>query len=154
MPARRVTTVTVPVQVRSGVAFEAYRDRTPLLTIWATRPALLVTLTLPERIEPGHVRFARQLAVSAAAYASEVERRYLALLRAPAAQGGDRVITSDAYVRFSPDGPAEVDASLRLSVARSSTATPTRLTPPILSVRDRHVSVSVTVPDRHKVTPR
>ena len=63
MPARRVTTVTVPVQVRSGVAFEAYRDRTPLLTIWATRPALLVTLTLPERIEPGHVRFARQLAV-------------------------------------------------------------------------------------------
>ena len=41
MPARRVTTVTVPVQVRSGVAFEAYADRTPLLTIWATRPALL-----------------------------------------------------------------------------------------------------------------
>ena len=39
MPARRITTVTVPVQVRSGVAFEAYRDRTPLLTIWATRPA-------------------------------------------------------------------------------------------------------------------
>ena len=86
MPARRVTTVTVPVQVRSGVAFEAYRDRTPLLTIWATRPALLVTLTLPERIEPGHVRFARQLAISAAAYASEVERRYLAPLRAPAPQ--------------------------------------------------------------------
>ena len=77
MSARRVTTVTVPVQVRSGVAFEAYRDRTPLLTIWATRPALLVTLTLPERIEPGHVRFARQLATSAAAYATEVERRYL-----------------------------------------------------------------------------
>jgi hypothetical protein len=43
-----------------------------------------VTLTLPERIEPGHVRFARQLATSAAAYATEVERRYLALLRAPA----------------------------------------------------------------------
>jgi len=45
-----------------------------------------VTLTLPERIEPGHVRFARQLATSAAAYASEVERRYLALLRAPIPQ--------------------------------------------------------------------
>ncbi len=60
------------------MAFEAYRDRTPLLTIWATRPALLVTLTLPERIEHGHVRFARQLATSAAAYATEVERRYLA----------------------------------------------------------------------------
>jgi hypothetical protein len=40
-------------------------------------------LTLPDRIEPGHVWFARQLATSAAAYATEVERRYLALLRAP-----------------------------------------------------------------------
>ena len=32
MPARRVTTVTLPVDGRSGVAFEPYRDRTPLLT--------------------------------------------------------------------------------------------------------------------------
>jgi hypothetical protein len=76
MPARRVTTVTVPVGVRSGVAVESYRDRTPLLTIWTARPALLVTLTLPERIEPGHAEFARQLAASAAAYAVEVERRF------------------------------------------------------------------------------
>ena len=53
MSARRVTTVTVPVQVRSGVAFEAYRDRTPLLTIWATRPALLVTLTRRSGSSPG-----------------------------------------------------------------------------------------------------
>jgi hypothetical protein len=79
MPAKRVTTVTVPVDVRSGVALVAYRARTPLLTIRATRPALLVTLTLPERIEPGHVAFARQLAASAAAYAVEVERRYRGL---------------------------------------------------------------------------
>jgi hypothetical protein len=76
MPARRVTTVTVPVDVRSAVAFRAYQDRTPLLTIRATRPALLVTLTLPERVEPGHVEFAHQLAASAAAYATEVGRRY------------------------------------------------------------------------------
>jgi hypothetical protein len=76
MPARRVTTVTVPVGVRSAVAFESYRDRTPLLTIWAARPALLVTLTLPERIEPGHVQFARQLAVFARRYAAEVEHRW------------------------------------------------------------------------------
>ncbi|HEV8274782.1 MAG TPA: hypothetical protein VGQ26_03655 [Streptosporangiaceae bacterium] len=75
MPARRVTTATVPVGVRSGVALESYRDRTPLLTIWATRPGLLVTLTLPERIEPGHVAFARQLAVFSGRYAAEVERR-------------------------------------------------------------------------------
>jgi hypothetical protein len=76
MPARRVTTVTVPVDVRSAVALRAYRHRTPLLTIRATRPALLVTLTLPERVEAGHVEFARQLAASAAAYAAEVGRRY------------------------------------------------------------------------------
>ena len=50
MPARRVTTVTVPVDPRSGVALESYPGRTPLLTILAARPALLVTLTLPERI--------------------------------------------------------------------------------------------------------
>ena len=79
MPARRVTTVTVPVDVRSGVAFESYRDRTPLLSIWATRPALLVTLTLPERIGAGHVRFARQLADLTARYAVEVERSYRGL---------------------------------------------------------------------------
>ena len=29
MPARRVTTVTMPVYGRSGVAFEAYRTNTP-----------------------------------------------------------------------------------------------------------------------------
>ena len=74
MPARRVTTVTVPVGIRSGVAFESYRDRTPLLSIWAARPGLLVTLTLPERVEPGHVLFARQLAALAGRYAAEVER--------------------------------------------------------------------------------
>jgi hypothetical protein len=78
MPARRVTTVTVPVDVRSAVALRAYRDWTPLLTIRATRPALLVTLTLPERVEAGHVEFARQLAATAAAYAVEVGRRYRA----------------------------------------------------------------------------
>jgi len=79
MPDRRVTTVTMPVDVRSAVAFEAYRDRTPLLTIMATRPALLVTLTLPEHLETGHVRFARELAAQAARYAIEVERSWRGL---------------------------------------------------------------------------
>jgi hypothetical protein len=86
MPARRVT-VTVPVGVRSGVAFESYRDRTPLLTIWAARPPLLVTLTLPERIEPGHVQFARQLATFAGRYAGEVERRWRGLAPAEFGEG-------------------------------------------------------------------
>ena len=71
-PARHP--VTVPVDGRCAVALESYRDRAPLLTIRAARPALLVTLTVPERIEAGHVQFARQLAASAAAYAVEVER--------------------------------------------------------------------------------
>ena len=84
MPARRVTTVTSRSRPGPGSRSRPTGDRTPLLTIWATRPALLVTLTLPERIEPGHVRFARQLASSAAAYAAEVERRYRALPGPPA----------------------------------------------------------------------
>ena len=71
----------------SGVALESYRDRTPLLTIWATRPGLLVTLTLPERIEPGHVAFARQLAVFAGRYAAEVERHWRGLAPAPLRAG-------------------------------------------------------------------
>ena len=79
MPARRVTALTLPVDVRSAVALEAYRDRTPLLTIAAARPALLVTLTLPELLEAGHVRFARELAAMAAAYATEVERAWRGL---------------------------------------------------------------------------
>jgi hypothetical protein len=79
MPARRVTAVTVPVDGRSCVAFESYPARTPLLTITTSRPALLVTLTLPEHVDPGHVRFARDLAASAARYATEVERAWRGL---------------------------------------------------------------------------
>ncbi len=84
MPARRVTTLTVPVDGRSGVAFESFSGRTPLLTILATRPALLVTLTLPEHLDAGHVRFARDLAAMAARYATEVERSWRGLPSLPA----------------------------------------------------------------------
>jgi hypothetical protein len=79
MTAKRITAVTVPVDGRSGVAFESYKSRTPLLTIMTARPALLVTLTLPERVEPGHVRFARDLAATAALYATAVERAWRGL---------------------------------------------------------------------------
>jgi hypothetical protein len=84
MPARRVTAVTVPVDGRSCVAFESYPARTPLLTITTSRPALLVTLTLPEHVDPGHVRFARDLALMAARYATEVERAWRGLPPLPA----------------------------------------------------------------------
>jgi hypothetical protein len=64
------------------------------------------------------------------------------------------VITSDAYVRFSPDGPAGVDASLHLSGSSFIYCHTYTEAPPILSVRDRHVSVRVTVPDSGRVTPQ
>jgi hypothetical protein len=79
MPARRITALTVPVDGRSAVGFESYPGRTPLLTIIATRPALLVTLTLPEQLDEGHVRFARDLASAARRYAIEVERSWRGL---------------------------------------------------------------------------
>ena len=39
----------------------------------------LVSFTLPEHLDPGHVDFARQLAAQAWAYAVAVERRYRGL---------------------------------------------------------------------------
>jgi hypothetical protein len=63
------------------------------------------------------------------------------------------VITSDACIRFGPDGPAGVDASLRISGGSYIYCHTYPDDPPILSVRDAHVSVTVTVPDRHKITP-
>jgi hypothetical protein len=63
------------------------------------------------------------------------------------------VITSDAYIRFRSDGPAGVDASLRISGGSYIYCHTYPDDPPILSVHDHHVSVSVTVPDRHKITP-
>ena len=63
------------------------------------------------------------------------------------------MITSDAYVRFSSDGPTGVDASLRVSDRTFIHCCTYPADAPILSVQDRHVSVSVSVPDRRKVTP-
>ena len=79
MTARRAMSLRVPVDARSGAELHCYPERAPLLTIRAGRPALLVTLTVPERVEAGHVAFARQLAQSATAYAVEVERRFRGL---------------------------------------------------------------------------
>jgi len=81
MPARRATSLCVPVDAKSGAELRCYPRRAPLLTIRAGRPALLVTLTVPQQIEPGHVAFARQLAQSATAYAVEIERRFRGLPR-------------------------------------------------------------------------
>jgi hypothetical protein len=79
MPARRVPALALPVDAKAGVSFRGYEHRSPLLTIATSRPALLVTLTLPEQLEAGHVDFARQLAAQAWAYAVAVERRFRGL---------------------------------------------------------------------------
>ena len=79
MPARRIPALALPVDPGAAVSFLGYENRTPLLTIATGRPALLVTLTLPEHLEAGHVDFARQLAAKAFAYAVAVERRYRGL---------------------------------------------------------------------------
>jgi hypothetical protein len=84
MPAR-VPALALPVDARSAVDLLGYTNRSPLLTIAAGRRSLLVTLTLPEHLEAGHVEFARQLACRSMAYAVEVERRYRGL--APLAAG-------------------------------------------------------------------
>jgi hypothetical protein len=75
----RVPAIAVPVDAKAGVCFRGYAHRTPLLTITTGRAALLVTLTLPEQLEAGHLEFARQLAAKAWAYAVAVERRYRGL---------------------------------------------------------------------------
>jgi hypothetical protein len=79
MPARRVPALALPVDPQAGVCFRGYPNRTPLLTITTGRPALMVTLTLPEQLEAGHVDFARQLACQTWAYAVAVERRFRGL---------------------------------------------------------------------------
>ena len=84
MPARRIPALVLPVDPQAGVSFRGYEHRTPLLTIATGRPVVLVTLTLPEHLEAGHVQFARQLACQAWAYAVAVERRYRGLPTLPA----------------------------------------------------------------------
>jgi hypothetical protein len=63
------------------------------------------------------------------------------------------MLTSDACVRFREDGPAGIDASLRISDRTFIHCCTYPAEAPALAVRDRHVLVSVSVPDRHKVTP-
>jgi hypothetical protein len=63
------------------------------------------------------------------------------------------MLTSDACIRFRADGSAGVDASLRISGGSFIYCHTYRDDAPILSVQDRHVLVSVSVPDRHKITP-
>jgi hypothetical protein len=62
------------------------------------------------------------------------------------------MIPSTAYLKLWPDGPAQVDASLRLSSASGIQCCTYADRPPILSLNEAHVSVSVSVPDPGAVT--
>ncbi|TDD75322.1 hypothetical protein E1293_28495 [Actinomadura darangshiensis] len=74
MAGGRMSALSLPIDTTASVEFKPFRARTPLFTVKAGR--VLVTLTLPERINAGDVEFARGLAEEAAAYAVEVERLY------------------------------------------------------------------------------
>ena len=77
MTARRGPAAYLRLRVgsRHEVAFVPFPARAPMFVIGAA--GTVVSFTLPEQIEAGHVDFARQLAAQAWAYA--VERRYRGL---------------------------------------------------------------------------
>ena len=79
MTARRAPAAHLCLRVgsRHQVAFVPFPAKAPMLVIGAGHT--LVSLTLPEQIEAGHVDFARQLAAKAWAYAVAVEHRYRGL---------------------------------------------------------------------------
>ena len=76
MTARRAPAAHLCLRVgfRHQVAFVPFPAKAPMFVIGAA--GTLVSFTLPEQIEAGHVDFARQLASQAWAYAVAVERRY------------------------------------------------------------------------------
>ena len=61
------------------------------------------------------------------------------------------MIPSTATVKFGPEGVARVDSSLHLSGRTHIQCCLYEDYPAILSLTDEHVSVSVSVPDRHQV---
>ena len=79
MTARRGPAAYLRLRVgsRHEVAFVPFPARAPMFVIGAA--GTVVSFTLPEQIEAGHVDFARQLAAKAWAYAVAVERRYRGL---------------------------------------------------------------------------
>lgn len=57
------------------------------------------------------------------------------------------MIPTSAYVRFAPEGAVEVDVNVRVSGNSHFQCCTYPDSPPILALCDRHVSVSITVPD-------
>jgi hypothetical protein len=59
---------------------------------------------------------------------------------------------TSAHIRFDPDGMTGVDTALRLSGATYIRCCTYDDHPPILVINDRHIQVSVTVPDSDRAT--
>ena len=81
--ARRVPAAHLCLRVgaRHEVAFVPFPAKAPMFVIAAA--GTLVSFTLPEHLDAGHVDFAGQLAAQAWAYAVAVERRYRGLPQLP-----------------------------------------------------------------------
>jgi hypothetical protein len=101
--ARRASAAHLCLRVgsRHQVAFVPFPARAPMFVIGAA--STLVTFTLPEHLDAGHVDFARQLAAKAWAYAVAVERRYRGLPPLPdvpvpytLTQEGEALLDADA----------------------------------------------------------
>ena len=73
--------VCLRVGSRHTVAFVPFPAKAPMFVIGAG--STLVSFTLPEHLDAGHVDFARQLAAKAWAYSVAVERRYRGLPQLP-----------------------------------------------------------------------
>ena len=69
------------VGARYEVAFVSFPAKAPMFVIGTG--STLISVTLPEQLEAGHVDFARLLAAQAWAYAVAVERRYRGLSPLP-----------------------------------------------------------------------
>jgi len=109
MTARRAPGAHLCLRVgaRHEVAFVPFPAKATLFVIGAA--GALVTFTLPEQIEAGHVDFARQLAAKAWAYAVAVERRYRGLAPLPQAPVPYTLTAKAAAVLDADAGPERAD---------------------------------------------
>ena len=182
MTARRAPAAHLCLRVgsRHEVAFVPFPARAPMFVIGAA--GTLVSFTLPEQIEAGHVDFARQLAAKAWAYSVAVERRYRGLPPLPdvpvpytltgrlrpcsmptrgrtagpgaAARraGGDGMTATSASVRFSADGAATVQSYVRLTGSTFIRCCTYDDAAPILTIQDGPADITITNPGRGEVT--
>ena len=115
--ARRVPAAHLCLRVgsRHEVAFVPFPAKAPMFVIGAG--STLISLTLPEQLDAGHVDFARQLAAKAWAYAVAVERQYRGLPPLPEVPvpytltpEGWAVLDEPAKADSVPSGREEVSA--------------------------------------------